>query len=162
MTEKPKEVKIADKIKFWEEQDRINKSLIPRVVKMHEMITDLSDTIDSYSNAFGSLEVRVKKDFKEETKKIQSLYESLKNISVELNKLAEKNTDSIKQFDNLKQDTLDAVNESYQQKLDQIDTKINTVTTDLTKELDKLKTTNRYFLIGLIFLGILFIMKLLI
>ena len=31
--------KIADKVKFWEEQDRINKELIPRVLKQHELLT---------------------------------------------------------------------------------------------------------------------------
>ena len=30
---------IADKVKFWEEQDRINKELIPRVLKQHELLT---------------------------------------------------------------------------------------------------------------------------
>ena len=31
--------KIADKVRFWEEQDRINRELIPRVLKQHELIT---------------------------------------------------------------------------------------------------------------------------
>ncbi len=31
--------KIADKVKFWEEQDRINRELIPRVLKQHELLT---------------------------------------------------------------------------------------------------------------------------
>ena len=31
--------KIADKVKFWEEQDHINKELIPRVLKQHELLT---------------------------------------------------------------------------------------------------------------------------
>ena len=31
--------KIADKVRFWEEQDRINKELIPRVLKQHELFT---------------------------------------------------------------------------------------------------------------------------
>ena len=30
--------KIADKVRFWEEQDRINKELIPRVLKQHELL----------------------------------------------------------------------------------------------------------------------------
>ena len=30
---------IADKVKFWEEQDRINKELIPRVLKQHELLS---------------------------------------------------------------------------------------------------------------------------
>ncbi len=31
---------IAERVKFWEEQDRINRELIPRVIKIHELFTD--------------------------------------------------------------------------------------------------------------------------
>ena len=31
--------KIGEKVRFWEEQDRINKELIPRVVKQHQLFT---------------------------------------------------------------------------------------------------------------------------
>ena len=37
MTERPS---ITDKVRFWEEQDRINKELIPRVLKIHQLFTD--------------------------------------------------------------------------------------------------------------------------
>ena len=30
---------IADKVRFWEEQDRINKELIPRVLKQNELLS---------------------------------------------------------------------------------------------------------------------------
>ena len=30
--------KIAERVKFWEEQDRINRELIPRVIKNHELL----------------------------------------------------------------------------------------------------------------------------
>ena len=30
---------IAEKVRFWEEQDRINQELIPRVLKQHEILT---------------------------------------------------------------------------------------------------------------------------
>ena len=46
LSEVSKEIKIAEKLKFWEEQDQINKELIPRVVKHHEMITDLAAQFD--------------------------------------------------------------------------------------------------------------------
>ena len=32
-------VPISDKVRFWEEQDRINKELIPRVIRQHELLT---------------------------------------------------------------------------------------------------------------------------
>ena len=32
-------VPIADRVRFWEEQDRINQELIPRVIRQHELLT---------------------------------------------------------------------------------------------------------------------------
>lgn len=32
------EVKIVDKVKFWEEQDQINQVLIPRVLELHKQL----------------------------------------------------------------------------------------------------------------------------
>ena len=37
MTDRPN---IADKVRFWEEQDRINKELIPRVLKINGVVTE--------------------------------------------------------------------------------------------------------------------------
>ena len=31
--------KIGERVKFWQEQDRINRELIPRVIKSHELLT---------------------------------------------------------------------------------------------------------------------------
>jgi phage shock protein A len=33
------EPKIAERVKFWQEQDRINRELIPRVIKSHKLLT---------------------------------------------------------------------------------------------------------------------------
>ena len=33
------EPKIGERVKFWQEQDRINRELIPRVIKSHELLT---------------------------------------------------------------------------------------------------------------------------
>ena len=33
------EPKIGERVKFWQEQDRINRELIPRVIKGHELLT---------------------------------------------------------------------------------------------------------------------------
>ena len=30
---------VADKVRFWEEQDKINQELIPRVIRQHELLT---------------------------------------------------------------------------------------------------------------------------
>ena len=32
-------VPISEKVRFWEEQDKINHELIPRVIRQHELLT---------------------------------------------------------------------------------------------------------------------------
>lgn len=49
---------IAEKVKFWEEQDRINQALIPRVIKMHEISVDLGKTLASVMNDFALIEAK--------------------------------------------------------------------------------------------------------
>ena len=43
MTQRPPESlespNIAERVKFWEEQDKINQELIPRVIRQHELLT---------------------------------------------------------------------------------------------------------------------------
>ncbi len=34
---------ITEKVKFWEEQDKINKALIPRFFEMHEIVKELKN-----------------------------------------------------------------------------------------------------------------------
>jgi hypothetical protein len=41
------EPKIAERVKFWQEQDRINRELIPRVIKNHEL---LSSHVESHED----------------------------------------------------------------------------------------------------------------
>ena len=58
---------IAEKVRFWEEQDRINQILIPRVMRQHELLTkhieehenlpelfsrQLADALDEQSRRF--------------------------------------------------------------------------------------------------------------
>ena len=51
--------KIAEKVKFWEEQDRINQELIPRVLKQHELLTSHIKSHESSSVNMASLEARM-------------------------------------------------------------------------------------------------------
>ena len=51
--------KIAEKVKFWEEQDRINKELIPRVVKIHELFTDHVAGHEEASTQIAAAEARM-------------------------------------------------------------------------------------------------------
>ena len=45
--------KIGEKVRFWEEQDRINKELIPRVVKQHQLFTAHVQGTRGYSSSHG-------------------------------------------------------------------------------------------------------------
>lgn len=77
LSEVSKEIKIAEKLKFWEEQDQINKELIPRVVKNHEMITDLAAQFDKNLISMSLLQENID----ENNEEIDSLHEKLKNES---------------------------------------------------------------------------------
>lgn len=79
--EKGEMARIAEKVKFWEEQDRINKALIPRVLKNHDLIVELSSNLSKYSNNIIQLE-----------RKINELkdYESIETLEIELARLETK------------------------------------------------------------------------
>ena len=55
-TERPS---IGEKVRFWEEQDKINQALIPRVIEMHEIVTDLHKRTANISNQIAAAEARV-------------------------------------------------------------------------------------------------------
>ncbi|MXW64355.1 MAG: hypothetical protein F4Y00_03700 [Bacteroidetes bacterium SB0662_bin_6] len=60
---------IAEKVRFWEEQDKINQALIPRVIEMHEMVIDFQKRTDNISGQIAAAEARVIQDMK---KQVQS------------------------------------------------------------------------------------------
>lgn len=55
------DIKIAEKLKFWEEQDAINKELIPRIIRNHEMLTDLTYQFEKSLGAITSLQGELEK-----------------------------------------------------------------------------------------------------
>lgn len=57
---------IAEKVRFWEEQDKINEALIPRVIEMHDMVIDLQKRTDNISGQIAAAEARVIQDMKEQ------------------------------------------------------------------------------------------------
>lgn len=73
--------KIAWKVKFWKEQDRINKALIPRVLKNHDLIVELSSNLSKYSNNIIQLERKINQ-LKEN--------ESTETLEIELTRLETK------------------------------------------------------------------------
>lgn len=64
--------KIAERVKFWQEQDRINQALIPRVIKIHEIVTELSKTVAGVSEAIAAVEARVTEESDKKLSKLQS------------------------------------------------------------------------------------------
>ena len=51
--------KIAEKVRFWEEQDKINRELIPRVVKQHELLTAHVERHETAGTLIAALEGRL-------------------------------------------------------------------------------------------------------
>ena len=58
-TEEVETPKIAEKVRFWEEQDRINQELIPRVIKQHELFTAHIEGHETASTQIAALEGRL-------------------------------------------------------------------------------------------------------
>ena len=63
---------IADRVRFWQEQDRINKILIPRVLKLHERLTDLEKRDIGISPLLGALEARLAGNSKSEVNALRT------------------------------------------------------------------------------------------
>lgn len=49
---------IAEKVRFWEEQDRINQALIPRIIELHETVETLSKNIYSVDKRIASAQAQ--------------------------------------------------------------------------------------------------------
>ena len=82
---------IADKVKFWEEQDRINKELIPRVLKQHELLTahianheEARAQTAALDSRIGALDESYKRDRAELDSHIDDLNESHKRYRAEM------------------------------------------------------------------------------
>jgi len=56
--EKKTIMEIGEKVKFWEQQDKINEELIPRVLKNHDMILKLTTQFSNLT----STEINKKKE----------------------------------------------------------------------------------------------------
>ena len=57
---------IGEKVRFWEEQDKINQALIPRVMEMHEIVTDLHKRTANISGQIAAAEARVLQQMQEQ------------------------------------------------------------------------------------------------
>ena len=57
---------IGEKVRFWEEQDKINQALIPRVMEMHDIVTDLHKRTANINSQIAAAEARVLQNVKEQ------------------------------------------------------------------------------------------------
>ena len=49
---------LADRVRFWEEQDKINQALIPRVLELHEAVKESTSRCESLSGEVARAEAR--------------------------------------------------------------------------------------------------------
>lgn len=98
------DVKIIEKVKFWEEQDKINQALIPRVLEMHEQLkttsllsqqnsskniqisTTLKDLDNKLNQELGVID-NLKTSFANLSNQAQTYFQELQDDSKELSKL---------------------------------------------------------------------------
>lgn len=50
---------IAEKIKFWEEQDKINQAVIPRIIEMNESLKSLTNQLGEVDKKIINSESRI-------------------------------------------------------------------------------------------------------
>ena len=50
---------LAEKVRFWQEQDRINRALVPRLLAMHERLVQLGRTVEGASDRLAAVEAEV-------------------------------------------------------------------------------------------------------
>ena len=83
---------IGEKVRFWEEQDKINQALIPRVTEMHDIVTDLHNRTANITSQIAATEARVLQNIKEqvqslvkeaETRVLQNVKEQLQHLGNE-------------------------------------------------------------------------------
>ncbi len=76
---------IGEKVRFWEEQDKINQALIPRVMEMHDIVTDLHNRTANITSQIAATEARVLQNVKEQ---VQSLVkEAEENVKEQVQSL---------------------------------------------------------------------------
>lgn len=50
---------LSEKVRFWEEQYKINQAIIPRIIEMHEVLTEMHKRSTNFSSQIASSEARV-------------------------------------------------------------------------------------------------------
>jgi hypothetical protein len=58
----PSSDSIGEKVRFWEEQDKINQEMIPRVIRQHELLTKHISEHDNLPEIVGRVLVRAQEE----------------------------------------------------------------------------------------------------
>ena len=94
-TERPN---IAEKVRFWEEQDKINQALIPRVKELHEIVTDLHKRTSNISSQIAEAEARVLQKVQEQNeqrfKQVQSQIQKMQGQNKQVKRQVGQEQDS--------------------------------------------------------------------
>lgn len=136
-------VTIAEKVKFWQEQDRINKALIPRLLKTHELVTDLSQQFSKFIPQLAAIEARLTKKGNEEfnllRNELNQAKSSVKNIETViagLMKQAESETGKLRAYQKQTDLSLERLAQTQKQSgvdLDGIKSSVSGLETRLTE-----------------------------
>ena len=105
--------KIAEKVRFWEEQDRINQELIPRVIKQHELFTAHVRGHEDVQVRMAAMDARISDAVGEAVK--QAVAASDKKIEVLEEQVAETVEESNKNMLELEERTILEVNATKRQ-----------------------------------------------
>lgn len=100
-------VPISEKVRFWEEQDRINLELIPRVIRQHELLTrhiaeheSLPEVVaNAVQNAVTAVREEQKREFDAEVTRITAAIEA--QVEAGIQKAAEEAGRKARQVRNL-------------------------------------------------------------
>lgn len=88
---------MAEKVKFWEEQDKINQALIPRVIEMADKIEDVSRELTEINDRISATEARVLEEAEERGKeRMKQLRGQLEKLSSQAEGLKSKTPDAAK------------------------------------------------------------------
>tara|TARA_Y100001958_G_C21073756_1_gene432398 strand:- start:382 stop:849 length:468 start_codon:yes stop_codon:yes gene_type:complete len=136
------DIKIAEKVKFWEEQKKINEALIPRVLELSNILETQSKTIKDYSDSLVKIEERLHSRL---NKELDTNKEILKEINDSISKNSALINEINESYNNHKKEIDDSISKNSSL-ISKIEQKLNT-------QLDNMEISNRknIFIISTVF-----------
>ena len=112
-------VKIAEKVRFWEEQDRINQELIPRVIRQNELLTQ---HIAEHDNLQQILSDTTQKALSEQTQQYESALDTAqKQLNETHDQITQKAlSEQTQQYESALDTAQKQLNETYAQLLEDL------------------------------------------